>query len=220
VAAVSPYPAFADDAATQERAVFGTAMCTVCWREQPLSPIGNLRFHMAPDAAWNLAAEVCDGARKPPGAILRTTVVNLKGHRDRYGPGLAEDGWTLERAPHVWYVGRTQSQGGWRLLRQSPFRNPFSAQKVGGAERAVELYREWLAEQPDLMDRARRELRGRALGCWCSPRPCHATVLADLVNELYAPSAVSECGDGYAGAVPVKRDVVTIRPRGAARGLL
>lgn len=51
---------------------------------------------------------------------------------------------------------------------------------------AVRLYREWLAERPELAARARRELAGKPLMCWCplpaegEPDHCHATVLLEL----------------------------------------
>jgi Domain of unknown function (DUF4326) len=32
------------------------------------------------------------------------------------------------------------------------------------------------------MDRARRELPGKVLGCWCYPDPCHGTFLAAIAN--------------------------------------
>jgi hypothetical protein len=41
-------------------------------------------------------------------------------------------------------------------------------------------YREWLASQPGLVDRARDELAGRRLACWCAPLPCHADILARI----------------------------------------
>ncbi|WP_438489530.1 DUF4326 domain-containing protein [Streptomyces sp. S186] len=47
---------------------------------------------------------------------------------------------------------------------------------------AVELYENWLYAQPELMERARRDLAGRDLMCWCGPLPCHADVLLGLVQ--------------------------------------
>lgn len=29
------------------------------------------------------------------------------------------------------------------------------------------------------------ELRGRVLGCWCAPKPCHGDVLLQLADELF-----------------------------------
>ena len=120
--------------------------------------------------------------------MTATSTVCLKGRLHDFGP-------SLESAPHVAYVGRSLYQGGWRLAA-SPFANPFKAQKVGGAARAVELYRAHLREHPALVERARRELRGLTLGCWCpAGSPCHAAALArvcdadlaDLPGLLGAP---------------------------------
>jgi Domain of unknown function (DUF4326) len=40
---------------------------------------------------------------------------------------------------------------------------------------------EHLPAHPELMG-ALGELRGKVLGCWCSPKPCHGDVLARLAN--------------------------------------
>ncbi|MEU2724013.1 DUF4326 domain-containing protein [Streptomyces smyrnaeus] len=52
---------------------------------------------------------------------------------------------------------------------------------------AVLLFRGWLAERRTLIARARRDLAGRDLMCWCPlDQPCHADVLLALVNEEVA----------------------------------
>ena len=33
-------------------------------------------------------------------------------------------------------------------------------------------------------DDIRRDLVGKRLGCFCKPKPCHADILADLVNSM------------------------------------
>ncbi|WP_309244253.1 DUF4326 domain-containing protein [Micromonospora parastrephiae] len=79
--------------------------------------------------------------------------------------------------PGAVYVGR-QGFG----LRRSPWANPFSLRKDDRAE-ALRLYRQWLAGQPALVDRARRELTGKQLACWCRVEDaCHADVLADIIG--------------------------------------
>ena len=40
----------------------------------------------------------------------------------------------------------------------------------------------WLLANPQLLERVRRELGGKVLGCWCAPQACHADVLARLAN--------------------------------------
>ncbi|MPY47092.1 DUF4326 domain-containing protein [Streptomyces acidicola] len=56
-------------------------------------------------------------------------------------------------------------------------------------EQVVELYRQWLADRPEVRDEARQQLAGRDLMCWCplpepgEPDHCHAAVLLELANE-------------------------------------
>lgn len=54
---------------------------------------------------------------------------------------------------------------------------------VDTREEAVSRYEEWLREQPDLMLEVKRELKGKVLGCWCSPLACHGEVLVRIANE-------------------------------------
>jgi hypothetical protein len=97
-----------------------------------------------------------------------TTVVNLKGHRD--DPGFAD----------VVYVGRAMHRGGWHLLA-SPLASPFRPGPDGSREEVVASYRAYLLGRPDLLALL-PELRGRRLGCWCAPEPCHAAVIAELAD--------------------------------------
>src|SRR5512132_2103345 len=62
-------------------------------------------------------------------------------------------------------------------LAYSAFANPYGVGRYG-REGAIEMYRQRLADRPDLVERARRELTGKVLACWCGPdAPCHADVL-------------------------------------------
>lgn len=74
--------------------------------------------------------------------------------------------------------------------RPSPWGNPFSHKpsaharwRVKTRQEAVERFEEWLMSQPELVERVRRELRGKVLGCWCRPAACHADVLARVANS-------------------------------------
>jgi hypothetical protein len=75
------------------------------------------------------------------------------------------------------------------VSRPSPYGNPFRPAILGDQAahaEAVARYREWIAapEQSPLLERARRDLVGRDLGCYCAPHlPCHADVLLELVNH-------------------------------------
>jgi hypothetical protein len=49
---------------------------------------------------------------------------------------------------------------------------------------AVRLYRELIRREPTLAIRAKSELAGKKLACWCSlDGPCHADVLAEIANS-------------------------------------
>lgn len=53
---------------------------------------------------------------------------------------------------------------------------------VHGQSEAVAFFLKDLAECPELVAAARRELRGRDLVCWCTPNPCHAHVWLIVAN--------------------------------------
>lgn len=74
--------------------------------------------------------------------------------------------------------------------RPSDFGNPYSYKentlaqfKVETREEAISKYREWVMQQPELLEKIKTELRGKILGCFCSPAPCHGEVLAEIANE-------------------------------------
>ena len=69
------------------------------------------------------------------------------------------------------YIGRPGKWG-----------NPFEIGKDGSRMQVINKYREWIKTQPDLM-RDLPTLKGKALGCWCYPRPCHGDVLAELADK-------------------------------------
>lgn len=50
-------------------------------------------------------------------------------------------------------------------------------------EEAIQKYHEWIMHQPDLISAARRELKGKVLGCWCAPNPCHGDILLKIANS-------------------------------------
>jgi len=74
------------------------------------------------------------------------------------------------RAPFDVFIGRPSKWG-----------NPFEIGKHGTRAWVIRRYEEWIKTQPELMA-ALPELRGKVLGCWCAPKPCHGDVLARLAN--------------------------------------
>lgn len=82
--------------------------------------------------------------------------------------------------PNTVYVGRPSRWG-----------NRFTIEESGSAEKAVENFRYWIGvdgEAPahfgaKTRERAREELRGKDLCCWCPlDQPCHADVLLEIAN--------------------------------------
>jgi hypothetical protein len=89
--------------------------------------------------------------------------------------------------------------------RPSDFGNPFSHDtdtlarwRVATRAEAIARYEEWLLAQPALLVRL-PELRGRVLGCWCAPLPCHAAVLARYANAT--PGAWSGSASAASGLI-------------------
>lgn len=94
---------------------------------------------------------------------------------------------------------RTAERWDARVDRGSSYGNPYShvegtkAQyKVKDRAEAIAKYKQWLKAKPGLVIQAVRELRGKALGCWCvdddgSDRKravvCHAQVLARMIDD-------------------------------------
>lgn len=75
------------------------------------------------------------------------------------------------------YIGRPRPgfvDAGWG--------NPYRIGVDGDRVVVLAQYAEWLADQPKLRERARIELRGKVLGCWCAPKPCHGDFLAAIAN--------------------------------------
>ncbi|SFV09685.1 DUF4326 domain-containing protein [Alicyclobacillus macrosporangiidus] len=84
------------------------------------------------------------------------------------------------REPFDVYIGRAVPRLG---LRRSKWANPYRIGRDGTREECIRKYREYVLGRPDLME-ALGELRGKVLGCWCSPEPCHGDVLVELVKMM------------------------------------
>jgi len=71
--------------------------------------------------------------------------------------------------------------------RRSDFGNPFKLEEDGGEytrKESVEAYREYFHAESnaDLRERAREELAGKTLGCWCKPKACHGDVIKAFLD--------------------------------------
>lgn len=91
------------------------------------------------------------------------------------------------REPFDVYIGRPSKWG-----------NPFSHIRgketlakhlVKDRDEAIARYRQWILTQPQLL-KDLGELKGKVLGCWCSPQRCHGEILlrlADGEDPAYQP---------------------------------
>jgi hypothetical protein len=75
-----------------------------------------------------------------------------------------------------------------RIDRASKWGNPFHISDAGTREEVIQQYREWIMEQPQLLKEL-HHLKGKRLGCWCSPNSCHGDVLVELADGVVEPEA-------------------------------
>lgn len=70
-----------------------------------------------------------------------------------------------------------------RIDRRSEWGNPFEIPDDGDRSTVIANYAEhYLPHKPSLLTRI-HELRGKALGCWCAPEPCHGDILKERAEE-------------------------------------
>lgn len=112
------------------------------------------------------------------------------GRRQRGPGGTWEPGKSWPRSPFAnpFKVGVTRETVIRRMLKDGvPLfgdllcRPEFVRLETVDRSLAVACYRLWLPTQPDLMAEL-ETLRGKTLGCWCSPEACHGDVLAGLLE--------------------------------------
>jgi hypothetical protein len=86
-----------------------------------------------------------------------------------------------KKAAYDVYIGRPSKWG-----------NPYSHKtgttakyKTDTRAEAIEKYREYIlhGDGKHLL-KDLHELKGKTLGCWCSPLPCHGDILSQLIDEL------------------------------------
>ena len=72
--------------------------------------------------------------------------------------------------PYDVYIGRPSKWG-----------NPFQIGIHGTREQVIAKYWAWIQTKPGLLRRL-VELKGKTLGCYCKPLPCHGDVLVQLIE--------------------------------------
>lgn len=68
------------------------------------------------------------------------------------------------------------------IRRPRKWGNPFQIGVDGTRSEVILKYEEWILTQPHLLADL-EELRGKTLGCWCHPKPCHGDVLVKMLNQ-------------------------------------
>ena len=76
-----------------------------------------------------------------------------------------------KKEPFDVYIGRPSKWG-----------NPFVIGKDGIRDEVIEKYRVYILEKFTVKE-IQDELKGKILGCWCSPLPCHGDVLSSIANR-------------------------------------
>lgn len=76
-----------------------------------------------------------------------------------------------KKEPYDVYIGRPSKWG-----------NPFVIGRDGTRHEVIRKYNDYLLTQPELVAQL-PELKGKILGCWCAPLPCHGDILMEIANE-------------------------------------
>lgn len=86
---------------------------------------------------------------------------------------------------HQRLIGWAERRGLYeRIDRRTPWGNPFELPADGDRDTVIANYEHhYLPYKPSLLDRL-HELKGKALGCWCAPEPCHGDILKNGADEL------------------------------------
>ena len=112
-----------------------------------------------------------------PPEMRETTVVNIsKASLQKQG---FEDLLQWQKNDNHLYIGRAV-----RYVpgaKKSKWANPYS-KKVYGHQKCVEMYQDYILQNKALMAEI-HELKGKVLGCWCKPGPCHGDILSTLANQ-------------------------------------
>jgi hypothetical protein len=66
--------------------------------------------------------------------------------------------------------------------RPSEWGNPFRVGIDGNRKEVLKKFSQYINEHPELIEKAKKELKGKRLGCWCKPLPCHGDILVKLIG--------------------------------------
>ncbi|KAL3856455.1 hypothetical protein ACJMK2_011212 [Sinanodonta woodiana] len=110
-------------------------------------------------------------------AEMETQVVNIRAFNlKKMGYSNLEE-WVAD--PNHIYIGRGNPYV--KGAFQSKWANPFTVKKYSRDE-CIKLYEQHITSDRHLMA-ALHELKGKTLGCWCHPEPCHGHILQRLISK-------------------------------------
>lgn len=81
------------------------------------------------------------------------------------------------KEPYDVYIGRGSKWG-----------NPYPITANQDRKTVIQAYKKYLLNSPELL-KDLHELKGKTLGCFCKPKPCHGDVLIELINQLDKPKS-------------------------------
>lgn len=89
------------------------------------------------------------------------------------------------KQPFDVYIGRRMP---FTKYYNSKWRHPFQINKKAQdqrkeRQRVLIEFKKYLFNQPELLKQIPIELKGKTLGCWCKPLPCHGDLLAELADR-------------------------------------
>lgn len=83
---------------------------------------------------------------------------------------------------HVYNQNQDHPQDAVYIGRGSKWGNPYKISGSMTRKQCIAAYEVFLKGNPILLAAVRKELAGKDLVCWCSPKACHGDVLLRLAN--------------------------------------
>ncbi len=80
-------------------------------------------------------------------------------------------------------VNKRRAEFDVNIGRPSKWGNPFVIGRDGDRAEVIRKHLIWIEGQQDLLAVLVKELRGKTLGCYCAPAPCHGDTLAALADS-------------------------------------
>lgn len=69
--------------------------------------------------------------------------------------------------------------------RPSPLGNPYRVGAGGTRAEAIQKFETYARQSPRVLAMIRDLPEDAILGCWCSPKPCHGSIIVQLWKELH-----------------------------------